>query len=380
MRLKVLALTALLFFSAFIFSQDVFAQKVKSKGRIGIKNLTQALGGKLINAKLISVAADTGNIFMLVRNAKEKTRDLEWVLYDPVGNKVLKSGKCDFKFENRQVAVSPDAKYAAAFSAHPSALWFLDIESGKWSKCYVNPKLNESGIAIRNPADKSPLVFVNNTVIGSVLEDYKFVGDKKDKKLEDIISVFVKAPSGKLEKSISLKEMLVAGDKAMTELGNKKRLSSGQISVVDNDMVCFTLKSVPAAEEFLFLMKKGEKARLVDSAKGSLKFLDYNPSTKSVLYSILADKKDKVILKNGDKKVAVFEGIVLNGKALNDGHIALTSLNDKSKTAYVLMGQPGAELTKIASFPKFYLISITRNGKRLIMTNPDEMLWSEISK
>ena len=96
---------------------------------------------------LIDYAYESGNFFMLVRN-NNKTRDLQWVLYDPMAQKVLKSGDCPFKMENDLVSVSPDGKHAAVFSRYPTIFWLLNIESGTWDKIMENPKVDEGGLTI----------------------------------------------------------------------------------------------------------------------------------------------------------------------------------------------------------------------------------------
>lgn len=377
MYIKVFALSIVLFFTALIFS-PVQAQSINAKGRVGLKNLSQTLGEKLVNINLVSVSEDTGNIFMLIRNSKKKTRDLEWVLYSSVKNKVIKTGACPFKMENHQVSVSNDSKYACAFSALPSALWVLDIENSKWSKVYENPSINEAGLAIRNPADISPLIFIKPNVIASILEDYKIKDGAK--KMDNIASVFAKVNEDKVNKSVSLKDVMSKSIPTLTAVDKKRKITSGPISIMDVDEVACVLRSHPTKEEFLITLKKGQEPVVVASVKGSVKYIDYNTSLKTLLYSVSENKKESLMFLKDGKNKKLFDVVTLSGKVTDDGRLALVLLNPSNNRVDFVIATAGQEkLIKLLSFSKVYRFSIARSGKQVTAIAPDEILWYEIA-
>lgn len=186
-----------------------------TKGHISITDLSKKTGNKLLNMGLLDYARESGSFFMLVRN-NNKTRDLQWVLFDPMTQKVLKSGDCPFKLENDVVAVSPDGKHAALFSRVPTVLWLLDTESGKWDKIMENPKVDEAGLTIIrkvkvvNGFGTSYLKFVDNSTVATCLQDLD-----KNKNMKDIFPSFVNVDKKEIEPFVSFSEMLIASSKIL---------------------------------------------------------------------------------------------------------------------------------------------------------------------
>lgn len=187
-----------------------------SYSSLSVKDISKITGNKLINMGLSDFATESGNIFMIVRDGNKRTRDLQWILLDPIAKKVVKSGDCPFKHENDIVAVSPDGKHATTFSRYPTELWLLDIESGKWSEIMENPKVGESGLTIIRKMKlgtffgTSYLKFVDNSTIATCLQDLD-----KDKNMKDILPTFINVDKKKIEPFVSFSDMLIATSKIL---------------------------------------------------------------------------------------------------------------------------------------------------------------------
>ena len=213
-----------------------------TKGHITIPDIAKKTGNKLLNMGLLDYARESGSFFMLVRN-NNKTRDLQWVLFDPITQKVLKSGDCPFKLENDIVAVSPDGKHAALFSRAPTVLWVLDTESGKWDNIMENPKVDEGGLTIIrkvkvvNEFGASYLKFVDNSTVATLLQDLD-----KEKKMKDIIPAFVNIDKKEIEHFVSFSEMLTASSKLLESKGESDS-SIDYVYPESNNSLLFTIRN-----------------------------------------------------------------------------------------------------------------------------------------
>jgi hypothetical protein len=224
-----------------------------TKGHLTLPDLAKKTGNKLLNMGLLSYANESGSFFMLVRN-NNKTRDLQWVLFDPLTQKVLKSGDCPFKLENDIVAVSPDGKHAALFSRAPTVLWLLDTESGKWDNIMENPKVDEGGLTIIrkvkvvNEFGASYLKFVDNSTVATLLQDLD-----KAKNMKDIIPVFVNVDKKEVEPFVSFSDMLTASSKLLESKGEVNS-SIDNVYPESNNSVLFTIRN----DKHSYIMRIGE--------------------------------------------------------------------------------------------------------------------------
>ena len=226
-----------------------------SYSSLSVKDICKFTGNKLINMGLSDFATENGQIFMLVRDKEKRTRDLQWVLFDPLAKKVLKSGDCPFKLENDIVAVSPNGKYAAVFSRVPTVLWLLDTESGKWDNIMENPKVNEPGLTIirkarvLNSFGSSYLRFVDNSTVATCLQDLD-----KDKNMKDIVPVLVNVDKKKIERSTSFSEILASASKVLEAKGEGSKCAIDDIFPVANNYVIFSIRN----DKHSYVMRMGE--------------------------------------------------------------------------------------------------------------------------
>ena len=225
-----------------------------SYGSLTTDEIMKSVGNKLVNVALTDCATESGNIFMLVRDGKKRTRDLQWVFYNPLTKKVVKSGDCPFKFENDIVAVSPNGKYAAAFSRYPTELWLLNIESGNWDKIMENPKVNEDGLTIIRKMKlgtvfgTSYLRFVDNSTIATCLQNLD-----KDKNMKDIVPTFVNVDKKEIEPFVSFSDMLLSASKVL-ESKDEKNCSIDDVFPESNNSILFSIKN----EKHSYVMRIGE--------------------------------------------------------------------------------------------------------------------------
>ena len=220
------------------------------------KEIMKSVGNKLVNVALTDCATESGNIFMLVRDGNKRTRDLQWVLYNPLAKKVLKSGDCPFKFENDIVAVSPNGKYAAAFSRYPTELWLLNIESGNWDKIMENPKVNEEGLTIIRKMKlgtvfgTSYLRFVDDSTLATCLQNLD-----KDKNMKDIVPTFVNVEKKEIEPFVSFSELLLSAPKALEVKGEGSlHCAIDDIFPESNNSIIFSIRN----EKHSYVMRMGQ--------------------------------------------------------------------------------------------------------------------------
>lgn len=358
-----------------LFIQGSSAMTIKSQGRVGMATIKKQAKGYMLHGRLFAIAENNGNVFYLTRNANVKSRDLGWMLYDVKNAKILKTGKCPFKTENAKVAISRNADFAAAFSSFPSALWVLDVKAGEWKKLYENPPVDKDGLVIRTHDTATPLMFLDNNKIGSILNYY----DKKTSQVKNIVSVFGSYEEGGIHESISLKDMFKMSNALLKEKGITTTLNSGTISIIGEDQVAYIMRSKARATNYLFTAKKGEKAVLVATSKNDIVFNDANG--KNILYSEIDQKakKQALYLFNGKESLKCTDCQFASPKLLDDGTVTYVAVNPKIKTASLMAGAAGAA-KKIVSDNGNHLFYILRNGSLILFINQNEMVWYELNK
>ncbi len=361
---------------------------VKAKGSVGKKAISKALGGAKVNFALMATASGTGEIFMLTRDAASKTRDLGWALYDPSSNKVLARGKCPFEHENKMVAVSPNARYAAAFSRFPTALNVLDLKTGEWHEAYRNPAADKEGLAIQQfvkaySDSDSPLTFIDDDTVASVLRDMVIREGKKEQR--DLVPVFYKVSGKRLDRGMSFSKCLTAAEKAVRDSGAAVdgRLTCGKMEFAGIDRYALVLSC--GSKRFLVECGKGG-ASVVDSVSGAaLKFKGFRGSDGALAYLVIKSDGQKKgsapsaelrIAKSKDVKV-VDSGRIVDCLVPDDGRIFVMIVSDSGRMAEVCLVKGKGDHEKIVSTQKVASLSFGAKANVIYLIS-DEVQWVKI--
>lgn len=385
MKIKVLFLIAgvLVFL---LSSFGVSSAAVKAKGKVTREKLSALAGGDLVNLSLSSVASESGEIFVLVRDAKSKKRDLGWILYNPSANKIVKRGRCPFDYENKLVAISPNARYAAAFSRFPAALHVLDLKDSSWKRLYTNPAPSESGLSIfevlgGSSTQDSPLFFLDDDTLVSVFHDMTVKDGEKT--VKDLVSVFFDMSGKKgMEKGMTFSECLSAGEKAI-------KASGAEISdsVSSNDMIPV------GVNKFVMVMKSGDKnflvffdngeAKVIDSTSSSpMEFLSVRNSDGAVFYMVSPSNKNrngkiyKEIKCFKDGEVSVVEtGRIYGGIFPETGKMMIVKISESGRTYDIFVVAKPGKLERIASTTKSVRFGFGSAKNLLYLISPDAIEW-----
>ena len=385
MKIKVLFLIAgvLVFL---LSSFGVSSAAVKAKGKVTREKLSALAGGDLVNLSLSSVASESGEIFVLVRDAKSKKRDLGWILYNPSANKIVKRGRCPFDYENKLVAISPNARYAAAFSRFPAALHVLDLKDSSWKRLYTNPAPSESGLAIfellgGNSTQDSPLAFIDDSTIVSVFHDMELKDGEKNTR--DFVSVFFDASGKKkMEKGMTFTECLSVGEKAVRASGVSlvDSLAASDMIPVGFNKFVMVMKSGP--RNFLVLFENGS-AKIIDStSSSSIEFLSLRKSDGSIFYMVSPSDKNKNgklykelrAFRNGEISV-VDSGRIFGGMFPENGRVILVKVSDTGKTYDIFVVGKSGKQERIASTSKYARFDTGSAKNVLYLVSHDEIYW-----
>lgn len=368
------------------FTADVSFASIKSKGVISKDKLAKKFANKLFDFSLTAVSSETGRWFMLVRDASSKTRDLGWIVYDPVQNRIIKEGKCEgFKYENKIVAVSPDCRHAAVFSRYPSGLHLLDIETGKWSCIHKNPEVNENGLSIivkigANKMQDSPLCFVDNDTLASILNNMEVKDGRKVTK--DLVSVFYKISEKKLTKGFSYSDLLSKAIKELLSLGiDAEDVRLGRVDITGvNRFAC----SFYTKDKLSCLMDIAEsKVTFIDSVKnGTINFMGKRHSDGAYFYTRRIDNRELndetgnelLFYHNGEKKV-VETGKIFYCMPADNGCNLIAKVASGGTSLAVLFGKPGEKQDKIDTLIEQVLYGMDYKGKVIYLYNVSEIKW-----
>ena len=350
-----------------------------TKGRITIPDLAKKTGNKLLNMGLLDYAYESGSFFMLVRN-NNKTRDMQWVLFDPISQKVLKSGDCPFKLENDIVAVSPDGKHAALFSRAPTVLWLLDTESGKWDNIMENPKVNEGGLTIIrkvkvvNEFGTSYLRFVDNSTVATCLQDLD-----KDKTMKDIIPAVVNVEKKEIEHFVSFSELLTASSKLL-ESKEEGNCSIDDVYQESNSSLLFTIRN----DKHSYVMRIGADkiAHIVYTFPvRRIKFFDvFNGNIVCRISSSEDKSKDSItVIKNdGTMEILVKEKAVY-GFAVENNSYVVASFKPNGKVPLVELIDSTGKHSSIAQHEEVSIPYIDKKPSIIYFVNENGMKYFKIT-
>lgn len=372
-----------LVFLSLCFSGFSYA-KVVSKGKVSKGQLSKTFGDALLNMNFLRISSESGDVFMLTRDSKSRTRDLGWVLYNPVNNKVIKKGLCPFKFENKQVAVSPNAKYAAAFSRHPASLYILNIETGEWKNVYDNPPSDKSGLSIfellgGSSTQDSPLVFVDDDTVASIFHDMKYA--EGEKTTVDLVSVFYKISEGKLYKSLSYKTFIEGGEKAVKASGVHVdgALSLSGIKFLGFKSFIYVLKS--GEKSFLIKAEEGREFKLIDSIAGDIEYLGNRTEDGAIVYNCIPTSQNKdnnyyrelKVYVNG-KILTISSGRIFGALVSCYNRYILVNLSDSGRR-YVIDLLKDGKTENLTSISKFMIFHLGDKKNILYLTDDREVQW-----
>ncbi len=381
MKIRLRFLIVLIFISL-CFSGFSYA-KVVSKGKVSQKQLSKTFGDVILNVNFMRISGESGDVFMLMRS-KARTRDLGWILYNPANNKVLKKGLCPFKFENKKIAVSPNAKYASAFSSFPTSLYILNIETGEWKNIYDNPPSDKSGLAIFErlggaSTQDSPLYFVDDDTLASIFHDMKYA--EGEKTTVDLVSVFYKISEGKLYKSLSYKAFIEGGEKAVKASGVHVdgALSLSGIKFLGFKSFIYVLKS--GEKSFLIKAEEGKEFELIDSIVGDIKYLGNRTEDGAILYNCMPASQNKdnnyyrelKVYVNG-KIATISSGRILGALCSGSDSYILVNLSESGRR-YVIDLLKDGKTENLTSISKFMVFHLGDKKNILYLTDDREVQW-----
>ena len=368
--MKRFVLVLLLIFLATSLS---FAYTVKDVSRLSEKQFAEILPGKMVSTGVMAFCEESGNLFIIARD--EKTRNLEWYLLDPFTKKVVKKGDCPFKaFELN--AVSPDGKKVVVFGKYPMALWSLDTSSNKWKMIFKNPK--GEGLAI---SSMSPVAFVDNLWAFTIMD----LRDKEGFILDSFITYFVPEPY-RLVKVASLKRLegIALHQAFKGKVPPNMIFQVNDVVVGQKESLIYVLNSktkdtpVKYVDYLFFYTSKGKlmQLNLIDSNEPSEESriypIDLVTEPLSILYRKTNEKFDQVILyTNGKKHVLMDTGKAMIGKIMDKGLVGVFTIKGQSWNLW--LGNATGKLSLVKTFKKPYTAGFTKDGKRIIMINNDEV-------
>lgn len=387
--MKIQSFVAGLGVCAFLFSSFGIADaKVKSKGTINRSRLSSVVDKHAVNVPLSSTASNTGELFMLTRDSKSKTRDLCWALFNPSSNKVIKKGKCPFNYDNKWVAISPNAKYAAAFSRHPAQLHILDIEANKWTVAYTNPSSSQEGLSIfqllgGNSTEDSPLMFIDDNNVASVFHEMKIKDGSKES--VNMVPVFFNVKSNKMTKGMSMSELLTAGEKAIKESGAviDEPLSTEEINITGLNRYALTMKNSKKAFLVTF---EGGKARVADSIfRGNFEYVASRMSDGTVFYIAAPYEKGKQTSARNSRELrsvkgtasheTIAKGDVFGGVFPEDGRVFVVEMKDGGNSYALSQLKKDGTKEQLATTRKSVRFDMGSSKNVFHLVSRDDIYW-----
>lgn len=339
--------------ASLIFAED--AAKIKD---LSYSHLQSILKDKTFSGGDIKHFAETGNLFIVARDVK--TKKLSWRVYNPYSGKILKEGACPF-VEYTAVNINSPGTKALVFGRYPTAVWALDIESGKWEQGYKNPV--KSGLAI------IPISYPS-----AMGNSFRSIFDlwNDDHAVKDTFIVAINPEPFKIERIASLPNLKKEALK-LIKIGEGESFVSGMSTASSTGDLLFVLENGQVREkrrEILFLRKNSGEISVIEDVKGK-KILPLDIEESSILYAVGGGKDQKatdVFMSTYamDKTLVFNKGNALAGSILKDGNFMIYS----SETAgnYVYFGKagnmqrilrstdPDAKIGILPDAGKFYMI------------------------
>lgn len=351
-----------------------------TKGSITLSEISKNTDNKLLNMGLIDYAKESGSFFMLVRN-NNKTRDMQWVLFEPLTQKVLKSGDCPFKLENDIVAISPDGKHAAVFSRYPTIFWILDTESGKWDKIMENPKVDEGGLTIIrkvkvfNGLGSSYLRFIDNSTVATCLQDLD-----KDKKMKDIIPAFVNIDKKEIEHFVSFSEILTASSKILESKGEATKCVIDDVYPESDSSLLFTIRN----DKHSYIMRIGQDKIAHIVYAFPFRHIHISDVCNGNIVSIISSgeddyKKSIAVVKNDGKMEVLVKSRPVYGFAVENDSYIVSSFKANGKAPLVELIDANGKHSSIAQQEEVSIPYIDKKPSIIYFVNQKGIKYFKIT-
>ena len=357
---KIIAILFLLM--SFVCSQ-VFAYTLMEKAKIDKKGMEKITGDKIFDFRNFSVSKETGNIFII--GMDNKTRQWEWYLINPAKKKLLKTGNCPF-IKTWRFQLSPDSKEAFAVSKYNTALYHLDIESGKWKKMYKNPKRGVPGLAFRY---FSKIRYISNKLALTMME----LWDKKHFATDTVITAIT--PESQVPKKVVSLNELRSETAKIAKVDVKKYIYVNDYFIYStNKNMAFILKTQNKSkgseiQDYLFTRKPNGDLKMIESLPGGRIIPLYFDAESNKIIYVKADKaKKETILYEKGKKSVIMDCIMREADVMSNGLMGYARFEKKNQFS-IYLGKPGEKLQKVKTFEEPYGVFFMNDGKHFIVLN-----------
>ena len=354
---------ALFFILLFVMIVTVqsYAYTLREESKIDKATMTKIAGNKAIEFKRCSIARETGTMFAI--GMDKKTRQWEWFHIDPFKKKLLNTGKCPF-VKALRLTISPEGTHAFVASKYKTALYSIDLKSGKWTKIYRNPKMGIPGLAFRF---FSYIKFLDNQTGISILEFW----NASHLAVDTVISTYTdtsKAP-----------EKLVSLNKLRDETAKKAGIDTDK-NIYLNDLfnygsdksMVFVLKTQLRADkskiaDYLFKRKADGSLEILDECKdGRILPLFYDASTQKAIYLKATKGKNELILSDNGSKTDMAAGMFREACIMKNNLVGLGEVSKKNEYS-VYLYKLGDKPKKLKTFDEPYALFFLNNGKEFVM-------------
>jgi hypothetical protein len=338
---------------------------------MNLRQIETLTGNKIIDFKFSRISNNNGKILLMGRDYK--TRKLEWFLLNPMTQKLEFSGGCPFQTFN-EYDISPDGNKIAVHSSYPSALWAMDIKSGKWVTLF-KPELKKEGLFF---ISLSPIKFVDDTSFYTIM-------DLKDKEgfVKDTFVVEFNILSGEKKEIVSLVKLK---KDTFDKLYKNKELPTGVdtfipviksviFGVNGNLLYVFENSSKKRSTSFLYQFSAPSSIQQIEG-KGMFYPLDYDGITKNILYRKATKEGYQIIFYSEGKGAKALIAKAILGFILNKNYLGILAINGKSLDVY--FGKAGETLTMIKNIKEPLSGKFTKNGKNLVLVGKNKIVGYKI--